>query len=435
MPPTEEILKIASGLPNASEILNSLVAKELIYKKETNNCYVFKTRAGASLKSEIKRRRVLKDSVNLSQVFSDVSNNQYILPKRYNNTYSMTRYFRFEYLDVVDFLKLENVDVLLHDGKFQDGKVVALYSLDNSNRTEQIMKKVAELTSYNIIVIYTEKPFAMMDKARDYEIIQNIKSDDKFMKENEILSKELVVMEEDIEKILSDYLENEFEQMGSHITIYYDGDKWVLDENICTGIAVDIVCNHFYSETVVINNELINKQYIKTAPIKKSRKIIMQNILGEGPAESYLSGTSSEATIYRAVMVNSGISSDDKPDNVKKLLGIFKSFFDSCVDEKKSLSILVNRFCGKPFGMRAGVLPILLAYSLSKRNEDIVVYYEDREIALDVDTIINMVDYPTKYSIFISKDSADKDRYLYNLYDLFADKADKNLSGIELQIF
>ena len=43
----------------------------------------------------------------------------------------------------------------------------------------------------------------MMDKARDYEIIQNIKSDDKFMKENEILSKELVVMEEDIEKIFA----------------------------------------------------------------------------------------------------------------------------------------------------------------------------------------------------------------------------------------
>ena len=155
MPPTEEILKIASGLPNATEILNSLVAKELIYKKETNNCYVFKTRAGASLKSEIKRRRVLKDSVNLSKVFSDVSNNQYILPKRYNNTYSMTRYFRFEYLDVVDFLKLENVDVLLHDGKFQDGKVVALYSLDNSNRTEQIMKKVAELNI--LVIIFTEK--------------------------------------------------------------------------------------------------------------------------------------------------------------------------------------------------------------------------------------------------------------------------------------
>lgn len=161
----------------------------------------------------------------------------------------------------------------------------------------------------------------------------------------------------------------------------------------------------------------------------------MQNILDEGSVESYLSGTSSEATIYRAVMVNSGISSDDKPDNVKKLLGIFKSFFDSCVDEKKSLSILVNRFCGKPFGMRAGVLPILLAYSLSKRNEDIVVYYEDREIALDVDTIINMVDYPTKYSIlFLRIVRIRIDTYItYMIY--LQIKQIKISLGIELQIF
>lgn len=46
----------------------------------------------------------------------------------------------------------------------------------------------------------------------------------------------------------------------------------------------------------------------------------MQSILDEGSIESYLSWTSSGATIYRAVMVNSGISSDNKPDNVKKLL-------------------------------------------------------------------------------------------------------------------
>lgn len=88
----------------------------------------------------------------------------------------------------------------------------------------------------------------------------------------------------------------------------------------------------FFSSTALmavsigIENELINNQYIKTVPIKKSRKIIMQSILDESSVESYLSGTSSEATIYRVVMVNSGISSDDKPDNVKKLLGIFNHF-------------------------------------------------------------------------------------------------------------
>ena len=123
MPPTEEILKIASGLPNATEILSALVAKELLYKKDTNNCYVFKTRAGATLKSEIKKRKALKDVPNLPKAFAQISDIQYVLPKKYNNQYSMTRYFRYEYLDVKDFLQIDNINVFLKDGKFQDGKI------------------------------------------------------------------------------------------------------------------------------------------------------------------------------------------------------------------------------------------------------------------------------------------------------------------------
>lgn len=46
--------------------------------------------------------------------------------------------------------------------------------------------------------------------------------------------------------------------------------------------------------------------------------------------------------------------------------------------------------------MRAGVLPMLFPYSLPKRNKDVLVDHEDREIALDEDMIINIVDCLTK---------------------------------------
>ncbi|MCJ7847578.1 hypothetical protein MUB35_19840 [Blautia sp. NSJ-175] len=433
MPPTEEILKIASGLPNATEILSALVAKELLYKKDTNNCYVFKTRAGATLKSEIKKRKALKDVPNLPKAFAQISDIQYVLPKKYNNQYSMTRYFRYEYLDVKDFLQIDNINVFLKDGKFQDGKVIALYSLENADKTKEIQKKVKTFGAENIVVIYTKTPFVLINKVTEYEILQDIRTDVKFMKENEILSKELNVMEEDIVKLLSNFLEDEFENADSHVTFYHDGQGWVLDENITTSAAVDAVCTHFYSETMVINNELINKQYIKTAPIKKSRKIIMENIMNKCSDEDYLTGTSAESTIYRAVMVNSGILAKEKPDKVQNLLEMFDEFFDECVEEKQSLSILINKYSAKPYGMRAGVLPILLAYVLSQKKEDIIVYYEDRETTLTVDAIINMVDYPEKYSMFISKDSADKDKYLQDLSKLFADKADNNLSGNRIE--
>lgn len=429
MPPTEEILKIASGLPDAVEILSSLVSKELIYKKEATNCYVFKTRAGIALKSEIKKRRALKDTPNLPKVFNLINNTQYILPKRYNNEYSMTRYFRYEYLDVEDFLQIDNMNVYLEDGKFQDGKVMALYSLKNVDRTKEIQNKVETAGIENIVLIYAKTPFILLNKAIEYEVLQDIKADAKFMKENEILSKELSVMEEDIVNILSDFLEDEFGDVKSRVIFYYDGQNWVFDENITISAAVDAVCDYFYSETVVINNELINKQFIKTAPIKKSRKTIMENIMNKSSDEYYRTGTSAESTIYRAVMVNSEILSKDKPQKVQHLLEMFEEFFDGCVEEKRSLSILVNQYSARPYGMRAGVLPILLAHILSQKKEDIIVYYGDRETELTVDSIINMVDYPDKYSVFISKDSADKDRYLRALSELFADKADYNLSG------
>ena len=358
---------------------------------------------------------------------------QYVLPKKYNHQYLMTRYFRYEYLDVKNFLNIDSTDVFFADGKFQDGKVLALYSLEAVDRTEEIQKKVRNFEAKNIIVVYAKTPFNWVNKAVEYEVLQDIKADTQFMSDNEILSKELNVMEEDIVQLLSDFLEDEFRNTDSHVTFYYDGEKWVLDENITTSAAVDFVCTHFYSETVVINNELINKQFIKTAPIKKSRKIIIETIMNRSSDDHYLTGTSAESTIYRAVMVNSGILSKERPEKVQNLLSIFDTFFYECIETKQPLSLLVNKYSAKPYGMRAGVLPILLAYTLSQRKEDIIVYYEDREVTLAVDNIINMVDYPEKYSIFISKDSADKDKYLNELFSLFADKADRNLSGNRIE--
>ena len=430
MPPTEEILKIASGLSNAKEVIESLEKEQIIYKKGSNNCYAFKTRAGTALKTEIKKRRGLKEEPNLPRVFARVSDVQYVLPKRYNSRYAMTRYFRYEYMNVDDFLQIESARVLFDDNKFQDGKVIALYSQEDIDKTQKILAKMKSFATENLVVVYAKNKFALSKQAKDYEILQEIKNDTEFIRENEILTKELYVLEEDLERELSKFIDDEFGSNSSHITIYYDGKTWKTDKAIAINAAVDAVCEYYYSETVVINNELINKQFITSSPIKKARKAIMGNIMSKESDENYRLGTSSESTIYRAVMINSGIlNKGNRTNEVQKLLDLFESFLNSCIEKRKTLDELVNQYSSRPYGMRAGVLPILLAYVISSKQEDIVAYYEDREVYLDVDTIINMVDCPEKYSLFISKESADKERYIQELSILFGDRGDKNLSG------
>ena len=74
----------------------------------------------------------------------------------------MTRYFRYEYLNVDDFLQIDDMNVFLDNGKFQDGKVIALYSLENTDRTKEIKKKVKTFGAENIVVIYAKTSFTLV---------------------------------------------------------------------------------------------------------------------------------------------------------------------------------------------------------------------------------------------------------------------------------
>ena len=66
---------------------------------------------------------------------------------------------------------------------------------------------------------------------------------------------------------------------------------------------------------------------------------------------------------------------------------------------------------------------------LSCKNEDLVVYCQDKEVSLDVDNILAMTESPDKYDMYISKDSADKEAYLKQLGEIFDMENELNLHG------
>lgn len=56
--------------------------------------------------------------------------------------FTMTRYFRYEYMSVEEFLSINDLNVVLDDKQVCDGKVLALYSIDDIDYTEQISEKL-----------------------------------------------------------------------------------------------------------------------------------------------------------------------------------------------------------------------------------------------------------------------------------------------------
>lgn len=432
----EQGLYIASGVPDPEATLMELCAKGLIYKKGSNNCYVFKTRATSELKTEIKKRMNVKGAkANYNHVLSAVSDTHYILPKRYNLEYSMTRYFHYEYMSVEEFLSINELGVILENKKVCDGKVIVLYSTDEVDYTEKINSKIRECLCKKIIVVYSRKMMTLQDKMLEYEVLQEIKADTVFFasEENKVLLKEIPVIEDDLYREIYAYIDTAFENINERVIFYISNEEVQKVCNRRISDVVDEVCYQVYPDALPVNNEMINKDNITTSPIKKARKTIIDRLIYGEDCTDYYSGTSAEATIFRALFVGTGIITEDYARNAKEVIGVFNSFIDSACDVKQRLSILVDELVNEPIGMRRGIIPVYLAYALSLRKEDIVIYFDTKEMELNADIILNMCDNPDDYYIFISMEDMKKEQYLSGLCKLFGVKETNNKSESRLQ--
>ncbi|MDE7308446.1 MAG: hypothetical protein K2N61_07255 [Lachnospiraceae bacterium] len=440
MPADANTLRLAAYVTDSEKTIQQLVEKDLIYKKGSNNCYVFKTRAASELKTEIKKRKLLKAGrINVGNILSLISEERYVLPKRYNDKYTMTRYFRYEYMNVSDFLELKSVSVLLNDELFCDGKVVALYSEEKENYTSAIEEKMKTAACNKLVVVYSHKKMDIQRQLQEYEVLQEIKADTVFFanEENRVLEKEIPIIEEDLSKEIEAYLEYAFGERSGKKVFYFEGEKLRSTNKKRVNDVVDLVCGGVYHATVSVNNELINKQNISTSPIKKARKTIMETLINGEDTEVYMSGTSAESTIYRALFVGTGIRNNHYAQNVENVINIFNDFIASACDCKKCMSDLLSVLTMEPIGMRKGVIPIYLAYALSERNEDVVIYFGKKEQQLNSDILLNMCENPEDYYIFVSSDDVQKEQYLSTLGQLFdakekTNKAESRITGVLL---
>lgn len=428
LPASDKNLNLCVALDDGPQAINELVQLEFIYQKSSTGNYMFKTKAGSELKKEIKRQRSLKgDNVNYAKALIDVTGKYYVIPRKYNTIFSMTRYFTNQFMDINDFLDINSSDILLSDCS-GDGKVIILYSFSKLEQ-EKVKNHLIDLNDSRIVIICPKKSLRLKKQLKDYEIIQELRNNQSFTANNKILKKEMPLLIEDITDEINTYLSEIYEEDSNTKVLYNDNGEI---KSIKVGneeTAVNKCCETLFTKTPEINNELVNREVIGTTQTKKARINIINAILSNNDTEEYYTGTSQEATIYRALFTVTGIKDNNIKHNVQCVLKEINNFIESCSDKKVSMSILVSRLKSKPYGMRMGVIPFYLAYVMENRREDIVVYFADKEIPVDADIIVNMCENSDDYSVYVSREDLQKEKYICELNRLFFVEENRNLSA------
>ena len=210
---------------------------------------------------------------------------------------------------------------------------------------------------------------------------------------------------------------------------YYDGKNV---KNVKAGneeAAVNECCSNLYPFTPEVNNEMVNRAVIGTAQTKKARLNIIQAVLAHTDTPDFYAGSNQEATVYRSLFMATHVIQGETKENIKRIIEVINGFVDSCCDKKVSLSNLVGKLINEPYGMRVGLIPFYVAYVLANRREDIIVYFADKEFQITPEILVNMCEQPEEYSVYVSKEDLQKEKYIAELNILFQVGENRNLSS------
>ena len=427
IPATEKYLKLCVNTSEPEQAIQFLKENEYIYRKHSTDSYVFKTRAGSELKAEIRKQRELKgDNINYSKALLDVTGKYCVIPRKYNTDKMMTRYFIHEFMYVEDFLGINSAEALIGEDTL-DGKVITLYSFTGIKQ-EVVKRHLLNLADKRLVVVCPKSGLKAQKQLKDYEIIRELRDNQTFTNNNEILKKELPLLLDDLTVELEQIISSVYEEDSEARVLYFNGESVKNAKAGNEESAVNECCLQLYTKSPIINNEMVNRASITTAQTKKARINIIQAILSHLDTPDFYVGSNQEATVYRALFDVTGITKGTPREDIQLIIDEINEYVNSCCDCKIPLSCIINKLTKAPYGVRLGVLPFYIAYVFANRKEDIIVYFSNKEMQLTPDIIVNMCEHPEDYAVYVSKEDLQKEKYISELNLLFQVEDNRNLS-------
>lgn len=348
----------------------------------------------------------------------------YVIPREYNDRYSMLRYFRKFYMNAATFLSYKSGSSLTNDYK-SDG--VILYILvSNESERASVCEHIKLLTDApEIIVCLSDIDFDFTDSLKKIVAIQYLKNSE-YANDSHYFE-EIQIYEEDLRKQIVSTVDSMYSPVSKHsryinctgsIDVYHQADL---------NLAVSKICMSCYCDTPVVNNEMVNKAVLNAQNIK-GRNIVLDWMLNHAN-DSVIpcpEGYGPEVSIFKAMYLHTGLAaSEEVADNgINAVLRLITAFVNSCEAKKNSFEQLYDTLQKPPYGMRKGIIPLFVVYVLRKYKENTIVYYKGKEIELSAQVLSALNDMPAEYSLMLEEGTQEKEDFLNVLETIFSEYLD-----------
>lgn len=170
---------------------------------------------------------------------------------------------------------------------------------------------------------------------------------------------------------------------GSSVSCWIDGQSETLSLRGDLNNRLSTLCDQVYEKSATLWNELINRQELTSQGAKARGQVIAAMLEFPETENLGLKGAGPEVSIYYSTLQRTGIHRKvdgeygfhaPKDQKIKAVWNAIESFCLSAKDRPVSLDQLYDQLQRPPYGMKAGLIPVLLTAVLLKHSDDVSLY-------------------------------------------------------------
>jgi hypothetical protein len=312
------------------------------------------------------------------------------------------RYFEQRYADTLTDLSKPDCSQDSYDG-------LILYWLE-SRLPDEIPIETAGGKPLIFVTIASNQLEKLRIRATELKALQKISTTAPELMNDGVARKEVKHRLSEATAVLDESISQAFDWSVNENSCWIEGDKVSILSFRAFQSELSTLCDDVYGLCLILDNELINRREL-TSQGAKARRELLEMMLENGNQERMgLEGYGPEVAIYYSVLENSGIHRLEDgewgffpPSEDSGLWTVWQAIEEFCwdaVEKQQSLDILYRQLEQRPFGVKPGVIPLILSAVLLHHIDDVSLYKDGTFIPiLSSEHFELLVKDPSRYSI------------------------------------
>jgi len=442
--PTTEILAYALDADRTAVdvALEYLKKRKILIHRKTDSYWTFLFGSDVDFEqliAENARNRPIS-SIKQRLLLEQVLPPKHYLARRYNDRYGMIRFFWSLYRTVDDLGGIDDWEILLKERDYADGFLIFVLAMNAPELTQA--ERIAMSTKHpRVVFVLPKSPITISEQLNELATLNELKNVPEF-REGEDAQR----IQQELEFFIEDAVER-LERSLAPLVEPRRAARWFYEGREINAInspgrvsrLLSELCERQFSRTPRIYNESFNKRQPSSQQVRAAEKVIDAFLTEPLEPNLGLKGFGPDVAIVNTVLKSTGMLKDverngvslceiSKPEasehpEMAEIWETAEQFFKGAIENEIDFAPLVDRLQSPPYGLRKGVLPIIIAAAF-RQYLPVATIKHGQEIVSPIrgTTFTEICAHPERYTLRMEAWGERQHAMVEVLEELFSDR-------------